>query len=86
MMKTKMIAAIAMLSIATPALAAPVATTASPAASLSIAKSARASTATKGASRLADGPSTLTAVFFGALIVGGIVALATSGGDKSDSN
>lgn len=83
---TKTIAAIAMLSLtAAPAIAAPAA---SPAAKLSVAKSVRASSPGNGASRLADGPSTITALFFGALVVGGVVALATSDGDddKADSN
>jgi len=82
MKMSKMIAAVALLSMAsTPALAA----SANPAASLSVAKTVRASAPAKGASRLADGPSTITAVFFGALAIGGIVALATSD-DDSDSN
>lgn len=81
---TKTIAAIALLSLtATPAIAAPAAPSA---AKLSIAKAVRASSPAKGASRLADGPSTITALFFGALVVGGVVALATSGDDKADSN
>jgi hypothetical protein len=86
MRMTKMIAVAAALSMAaSPALAAP-AGKANPAAKLSITKNVRASSSAKGSSALADGPSTLTALFLGGLVVAGVVVAATSGDDKPDSN
>lgn len=83
MKMTKMIAAFAAASmIAAPALAAP----ANPASTLSVAKSVRASTPTKGASKLADGPTTITALLFGGLAVTGIIVAIANSDDDSDSN
>jgi hypothetical protein len=86
MKMTKMIAAVAALSMAaTPALAAP-ARNANAASPLSVSKAVRASAPTKGASKLADGPTTITALLFGGLAVAGIVvAIANSGDDSPDS-
>ncbi|MEG8039713.1 hypothetical protein QP166_10295 [Sphingomonas sp. LR60] len=77
-----MFAAAASLTLAAaPALAAPAA---SPAASLSIAKSARASTATSGKSKL-GAPGSIVALVLAAAIVAGGVFIAVDD-NNSDSN
>lgn len=84
MRMTKMIAAVALLSMAsTPVLAA--GAVANPAGKLSVSPSVRAGTATRNNSKL-DGPSTISALVLGGLAVAGIVLAVTSGDDDSDSN
>jgi len=78
MKMTKMIAACAMLAmVSSPALAAP----ANPAAKLSLSPQVRAGASVKGASKLADGPTTITALFLGGLAIAAVVLAITSGGN-----
>lgn len=88
MRMTKMIAAVAAIAMtATPALAQSAANSNTNAASkLSIAKNVRASSKPGKSNALADGPSTITALVLGGLLVAGIVVAATGGDDTPDSN
>lgn len=80
MKMTKMIAACAMLALASsPTLAA--AAPANPAAKLSLSPQVRAGSSVKGANKLADGPTTITALFLGGLAIAAIVLAIANGGD-----
>lgn len=79
MRMTTLIAAAAALSMAAaPAVAGASSTSAS---KLSVTKSVRASSPTKGASKAVEGPALISGLALGGLLVAGIVVAATSGGD-----
>ncbi len=81
-MKIASMFAAAMTLAAAPAVAAPVA---NPAATLSVAKSARAGTVTKGKSELAA-PGAIVGLVLAAAVVAAGVIIAVDGDDDSDSN
>lgn len=83
MRMSKMIAAVAALALtASPALA----VSANPAAGLSLSKSVRAGTSAKRASKLADGPTAITALFLGGLVVAGVTVAIINSGDDDDAD
>lgn len=83
MRMTKMIAAVAAMAMMSSTAMAQTANTNNTvsATKLSLNKNVRASSSTDRGNNLADGPSTITALFLGGLVVAGIIVAITNGDD-----